>query len=527
MNSILRAYVAALLTWTFALSTSSAATPTTVPVAKSLVLPAVFADHMVVQADMPVPVWGTAGASEVVTVEFAGQTKSTTAGTDGAWLLKLDPLGVSAEPRALTVSARGGAARTIADVLVGEVWLCSGQSNMFRPLGRIERLANRFPGVDGAEEEIKKPADPLLRLYCDADNEVWDAAGWQEANDKSRRPFSAVAYFFGIVLRRELNVPVGLIHVSRGGSPIQAWTPEEIALTVPIIKKYHDIQIASRKTIADYGKARLAGTTRPTLSPEVETARMFGGFHLYDNLIEPLAPYGMRGVLWYQGESNASRLEVSQRYDVMLRALIDGWRDRWKQEQLPFYFVQLPCWDRGEYWPWTRQGQLNVSRTADDVGMVTITDFGDVTNLHPPQKREVGARLANLALARTYGKDRPAVGPVVKSLAADGGKLVLTFDTGGGVLTLKGDKWDDLEVAGADGAFVPATGQMTGDGATVWSAKVSTPTAVRYGWRAVFTPTLFNAAGLPASPFYYNVTPEGPKPPSPTVDKPTGHLPGN
>ena len=187
----------------------------------------------------------------------------------------------------------------------------------------------------------------------------------------------------------------------------------------------------------------------------------------------------------------------------MFRALVDGWRDAWGAPDLPFYFVQLPCWDHGEFWPWTRQAMLGASRSVPHCAMVVSHDVGDTANLHPPQKRPIGERLAMAALARSYGRVIQCAGPAISEISTDGRKVVMTFDPASGIPRAKDNSWRDVEIAGADGVFHPASASISGNGATAQSELVDPPVSIRYGWRAVFAPTLFNEAGLPGSSFYY------------------------
>jgi sialate O-acetylesterase len=477
-----------------------------------IVLPYVFADGAVLQRDVPAAVWGTSSPGARVTAQFRGSSREATANADGKWSLRLPPIPAAGEPAAMTITSSDprDAARTIQGVLVGDVWFCSGQSNMYFPLGK----SGEYPGAEGGEEAIASPPDPQLRLICDDQNPIWQSRGWRSATAESRRWFSAVAYYFGARLRREVGVPIGLIHVSRGGSVIQKWTPLAYAERVPVTRRFNALFARERARIAEYNrqhaereKAARQGRPLPeppaTLPADVMAARSFTGSTAYDRLVVPLVPYTLRGVVWYQGESNSGHPEVAQHYAEMLRALVDGWRDGWGAPDLPFYFVQLPCFEKGELWPWTRQAMLVASRSIPNCAMVVITDLGDVTNLHPPQKQPVGERLADAALARTYGRRIPCSGPTIAQVRSDGSAVVLTFDPTDGAPRVKRDGWRDVELAGADGQFHPATVTLTGDRAEARSDSVPAPVAIRYGWRAVFSPSLVNDAGLPASGFYY------------------------
>lgn len=468
---------------------------------------------MVLQAGVPVPIWGKANPGETVSVEFADQKKTCQVGADGHWSVKLDALAVSAQPRVLKVGSR-----VLADVLVGEVWLCSGQSNMQWLVGKL----GSFPGVEHGEEEIAAPERPNLRLFSDEKDPNWKARGWRHCGGEDLRAFSATAYFFGKALQRELGIPVGLINSSRGGSSIQSWTPKDYALRNPVTRHYlnlfqqhHDDINAFNQAHNRARLAREAGRANivfPSPLPrELEISRRFSGTTLFDNCIDPIAPYALRGVVWYQGESNASFPETARVYDSMLRDLIEGWRARWGQTNLPWVLVQLPCWTSNEEtnWPWVRQGQLVASQTIPQVSMVTTCDFGDVTNLHPPQKRELGERLVTLVLARIHGRNLVCSGPTVQSVRRLGAKLRVEFATGGAPIRFRNGAWDNVEMAGEHGVFHPATAMLTADAAVLASDAVALPSALRYGWTNVFRPSLFNEAGLPASPFALVVGPDG------------------
>jgi sialate O-acetylesterase len=482
--------------------------------AKALTLPRVFCDHMVLQRESPVPVWGTANAGDEITVSFAGQKKKCRADANGNWTASLDPMPASAEPRELSITAinpkSGTKTLKCTDVLVGEVWLCSGQSNMHFIMGKRDK----FPGVEQGDEEIAKPERSGLRIFSDDGDKVWENRGWQRCGGEALARYSATAFFFGNLLHRELQVPVGLISISRDGTSVQVWTRREFALRDPFTKRHVELQAKHRaeinaftKALRDARMARQSGRTdvrEPVpLNNELELSRFSRIAKLYDSLIEPLAPYAIRGVIWYQGESNCSSLESAQAYGSMLRSLIEGWRDRWHQPQMPWHVMQLPCYAgaESENWPYVRQGQWEAAQALSNVDLATYCDVADPTLLHPPQKLAVGERLARLALAKTYGKAIPCEGPKLKSLRREAASLIAEFDEGGAAITLKGGAWSDVEIAGNDGVYRPAKATFKGAIATIKCDAVSEPKAIRYGWRAVFTPSLFNGAGLPAAPF--------------------------
>ena len=480
-------------------------------------LPPIFSDGMILQAGVPVPIWGKASPGETVSVEFAGQKKTCQTDSTGRWSVKLDALAVSAQPRVLKAGAR-----VLTDVLVGEVWLCAGQSNMEMPIGDMgegpHSGGGSYRGVANWRQEIA--AHPGLRLFRDDNQPNWSARGWRHCEGEDLRVFSATAYFFGRALQQKLDVPVGLIDVSRGGSSIQNWTPRDYALRNPVTRRYsalfhqrlpelHAFNKANEKAYRDFQSGHTNVLFPAPLPNELTIANRFGGSYLFDSFIQPLAPYAVKGVVWYQGESNGSFPETARVYDSMLRDLIEGWRARWGQAEMPWCLVQLPCWAvaGATNWPWVRQGQLTVAQTVPQVGVVTTCDFGDATNLHPPQKRELGERLATLVLARSYSRKLVGSGPTVQLVRRVGPKLLVQFDPGGAPMRLKKGAWDNIEIAGQDGVFYPATASLTGAVATVSTEAVSLPGTLRYGWTNAFRPSLFNEAGFPASPFALAVEP--------------------
>lgn len=485
-------------------------------VADSLELPPVFLDRMVLQRGKPVPVWGTAPPGSEVSVKFSGQTKTTAVTVGGKWEIKLDPLVANKRPQNLVVCC-GDETVALSDVLVGEVWLCSGQSNMAMPLQEGSVLET----VVGAVAEFLLPENKLLRLYSDDGNKFWGAQKWQTARPETVKVFSATAYFFGKKLQAELDVPIGLVNISRGGTTIQAWTPKEYALRAPVTARYTELYRQYQPKIQEYNRAfksyrearakwnanRQGDRPQPpaSLPGEVDVTRTFSSSSgLYERYIAPQVPFAMRGVIWYQGESNAKWNQVARHYDDMLRELINGWRASWNQPEMPFYFVQLPIWGKAsENWPWVRQGMLNVCQSMPDTGMAVTVDVGEPDNLHPPRKQPVGERLALWALAKTYGKTGVYSGPLPAEVCSKGKGLRIRFSTFGSALDVHGGEWKDIEVAGEDGVYHPASAAVGASDALVACPQVKTPVRFRYGWKGSFEPTLFNAEGLPASPFCF------------------------
>jgi sialate O-acetylesterase len=477
-------------------------------------MPGVFGDDMVLQRDRPIALWGRADPGEPVTVRLGDHEVRTQADPAGSWRLDL-PAHPAGGPHTVTVT--GNNSIEFDNVLIGEVWICSGQSNMEWPLERTE----------DAEAAIEAANDPLLRgiqvqnrlaglPHFDIDGE------WQHANPETAPGVSAVAYYFGRELRRELEVPVGLIDASWGGSRIEPWTPPEGFAAVPAVQAIREeidrAQADFRETLgpaldaleAWVRESRNALAEGGSLQPPPRFGHPLGQWEaptgLYNGMVHPLVPYTMRGVIWYQGESN---LEDGSAYLDKMKALVGGWRQVWGQGDFPFYFVQLAPFDYTMYWPvektalpliWEAQADaLAITNT----GMAVTTDIGDLKDIHPGNKRDVGKRLALWALARTYVRDDLVYsGPLYRSMEVEGRRIRLHFDhTGGGLVSRDGEPLRRFEIAGDDREFVAADATIDGDTVVVWSDAVSQPSAVRFGWHQEAQPNLSNREGLPASPF--------------------------
>jgi sialate O-acetylesterase len=476
-------------------------------------LPSLFAPHMVLQRDMPVAVWGWADAGEKVTVTLGEQTKTATADADGKWSLKLDALKAGG-PLALRVAGKN--VIEIDDVLVGEVWLCSGQSNMAMTVGSSnnadqEKAAANWPKIRMFTVERKTADQP--REACQGD--------WKVCSPDTVLGFSAAGYFFGRKLHQELDVPVGLINSSWGGTPVQAWTSEAAHRAAPeLAPLLENLEKAVAGWSADKAKenyekqlaqwqekvaAKAAGqqpprkpnpSQDPNLSPN-SPAR------LYNGMIAPLVPYALRGAIWYQGESNAGNAPI---YGPQMRAMISSWRSDWKHD-FAFISVQLPNFMAAQQkpsemggWPLIREQFVKLLEMPQ-VGMAITIDIGDADDIHPKNKQDVGSRLAMWALSKTYGKDIVASGPLYKGMKKDGEKIVVSFDYLGGGLVSKGEKLEGFAIAGADKQFVWADAKIEGDTVVVSSAEVKEPVAVRYAWANNPKCNLFSKAELPASPF--------------------------
>ena len=482
------------------------------PAAPAFKVASLFSDHMVLQRDRPVPVWGWAAPGATVTVELRGpgaQKKSGRAGDDGRWLVTLDPLKASAEPATLVVSGADGIVLTARDVVVGEVWLASGQSNM----------AFTLNGVSNAVAYIAAANDPLLRQFGvpQVMNDTPAAAvdgTWVACATNTAASFSAVAYFFGRDLRKALGVPVGLIKSAWGGTPAQAWTPratlEANTNLAFVLARYND-EVAKwddAKADADYrskmalytqqvAKAKAEGTKAPN-APRAASSPMKSPNRpscLFNAMIAPLQPYALRGVIWYQGESDNSHADE---YRTLFPAMIGSWRSVWGAD-MPFLFVQIA--PHGGMSPAIRDAQLFTMRTVPRTAMAVITDYGEAKDIHPKQKEPVGARLALAARALAYGEAIEYSGPLYESMTVNGDRVTLHFAHVGGGLEARGGALKGFVVAGANQAFTNAEASVEGNAVVVHNAAVTAPVAVRYGYVNVPDVNLYNKEGLPASPF--------------------------
>jgi len=432
-----------------------------------------FSDGAILQQGMPVPIWGTAKAGEKVTVRFAGQEQSTEADADGKWLVRLAPLKASSVVQPLFII--GDEIVEVPNVLVGEVWVCSGQSNM----------AWALKHSDGGEAAAQVP-DPLLRVVATGSlGRAGVRARWVEATPETSPNFSGVAFFFGRALRRELNVPVALLTAAVGGTPAEMWMPHEA------IKASGATRVIVGKTSVQIG------------TPEQLTAQTGS---LYRSGIVPCQPFAIRGAIWYQGETNQN---VGYDYRKTFPALIKSWRQAWGQGDFPFLFVQLASFENAgnRYFVDVRDSQSETLKTVANTAMVVSFDKSNANNVHPPFKEPIGERLALAARAVAYGEKLVYSGPVFKSVAFKDFTATITFDSIGQGLEARNGDLTGFELAGEDGAFVPATAKIVGDTVEVSSLGVTAPKWVRYAWSNTPTGNLFNRDGLPASPFRTDTLP--------------------
>lgn len=478
-----------------------------------------FNHNAVLQQGIPVPVWGSAAPGEKVTVSFAGQTKSAVA-TNGLWSVRLEPMKAETNPASMTISGASNTV-TLTNLLVGEVWLCSGQSNMERQLG----LRKGQKPLENWEAEAASANYPMLRHFLVkqtiSTNPLSEVAGnWQVCTPQTVTNFTAVGYYFGRDLQKDLKVPVGLLHVSWGGTPAETWTRWEVMETNPalsaILPRYSNEIATYAERLAKYqadepklqeeytnavakALAEAKPTPRPPSPPRDPLKTQNSPSRLFNGMLHPVIPYAMRGVIWYQGESNGGR---AKEYRDLFPAMIADWRALWGQGGFPFLYVQVaPFKNMG---PEIREAQLLTLAKTTNTAMVVITDHGDANDIHPTEKEPVGQRLALAARAIAYGQALEYSGPLFQGVAFRGAQAVVSFAHAGTGLVSKGGELKGFEIAGADGNFVPASAAIDGTNVVVSSPQVPAPTAVRFGWANVPDVNLFNAEGLPASPFRSN-----------------------
>jgi len=470
-----------------------------------------FTSHMVLQRNAKIPVWGTAQPGEKIVVAVGPRSARTTTDAHGNWRVKLGSL---AGPGPYTMTVSGKNIVVMDDVLIGEVWVCSGQSNMQWALSN----------TNNKEQEIAESNYPAIRLFSvplkTAEHPQKAVEGsWKLCDPTTSAPFSAVAYFFGRELHKTLKVPVGLINTSWGGTQAEAWTPREaLATEVPLRsymtqwdnnmaqffadeKAYPDKLAAWEKEVQAAKEAGLAEPAKP--KAPANPWRNSSPAALYNSMIAPLVPYAIKGVIWYQGESNAAR---ANQYRTLFPTMIKSWRTNWKQGDFPFLYVQLANYMKREEqpaastWAELREAQdqaLKLKRT----GVAVTIDIGLERDIHPRNKQDVGKRLALVALAKEYRQNIEYAGPTYKAMKIEGKTIRLKFSHAEGLKTTDNKPLLGFAIAGIDQKFVWAKARIEGDSVVVSSEKVLKPVAVRYAWANNPATNFYNAAGLPASPF--------------------------
>lgn len=519
-------------------------------------LPSVIGNNMVLQQKQAVPVWGWADPGEKVTVAIGDNRAAAKAGADGRWRVNLAPMKAQAEPLVMTVTGENGFKISIANILVGEVWLGSGQSNMEWPL---QSSSNGGDWISGANR-------PTIRLFLvphafSATPAADVGAKWVECTPETAKGFSAVLYHFGRYLNEELAAPVGLIESNWGGCNIRTFIPPEGFASQPELRGYSEWidwanetraaaqtlsledfdaflktmkQAATeikakpfwdkrtdedfRRSILDAHtmfvswlesarKAAAENKTPPDLPHPLITCHIYNPTLLYNAMIHPLVPFGIRGAIWYQGESDC---DAGMLYAYQMKGLIQGWRKVWNQGEFPFYYVQLAPYNYKNIFPLSTAEALpllweaqTAVMTVPNTGMAVTHDIGSFGNIHPPNKHDVGRRLALWALAGTYGrKDLVCSGPLYDSYKVEGNKIRIRFKNAGpGLMTRDGKPPTWFTIAGKDGTYVAATAAIEGDTVVVSSPDTPAPVSVRLGWDQAADPNLANREGLPASSF--------------------------
>jgi sialate O-acetylesterase len=482
------------------------------PAAADVRMPRVLSDHMVLQCGVPLPVWGWAGAGEEVTVKLGQNEAKATADAAGKWMVKLPALEAGG-PLEMTVTGKNTI--RITDILVGEVWLCSGQSNMEFGLN----------GTDNGAQAVAEANYPQMRLFhvqkATSGQPVQDVtAAWAVCSPQTAGGFTAVGYFFGREIHKALNVPVGLINSSWGGTRIEPWTPPEGFAAVPKVEGIaKQIEQANQQYVAALPpsldaleawipaarKALAAGAPVPPMPAVAQHAMNNSGqpTGLYNAMIYPLVPFAIRGALWYQGESNCGE---GMLYYEKMKALIGGWRQLWGEGDFPFYYVQLAPYRYGPdatKLPGIWEAQV-ATLSVPNTGMAVTTDIvGNVGDIHPRNKVDVGKRLSLWALAKTYKRDGIVYsGPLYKAMEVGLNEITVEFDqVGGGLASRDGQPLTCFEIAGKDGKFAPAQARIEGNTVVVSAKEVAEPESVRFAWTQDAQPNLMNKEGLPASPF--------------------------
>lgn len=447
-------------------------------------LPKVLGNNMVLQSGKPIPIWGFAAPGEHVSVDFANQTKTASTDSSGHWMVVFDAMKPSASPS--TIKVTGSNIIQLDNILIGEVWLCSGQSNMEYTMRKNSKVVKTDSSKNSPIDELERAKNPLIRIFLVTSKNLQKAdpahTGWSIAKDSALRSFSAAGYFFAKELFDKLQVPIGVISSAVPGSAIEPWLSGTIT------------------------NAASVSASEPAIKLDENAPGKF-----FPNMVQPLAPFAIEGFLWYQGETNCFQNE-SLEYTYKMQALINGWRKLWNDKNLPFYYVQIAPFyyskSAGKY-PLTNEtlpkfweAQLlasNIPNTA----MAITTDLNNTpTELHPAFKWEVGRRLALIALANTYDKKITWSGPVFKQKQIQKGKIEIEFtNTGAGLTSIDGKPLSAFVIAGADGKFVPGKAVIVSNKIIVSSPEVPDPVNVRFEWAETGHANLYNKDGLPAIPF--------------------------
>lgn len=472
-------------------------------------VPALIGDHMVIQRDQPVHVWGNADPDESITVSFRGESASTKPDEYGRWTVYLPPV-KSGGPFEMDI--RGTTTIHVKDILVGDIWLGSGQSNMGFNTARVDHAQAELAGAD----------QPRIRLFHvqwrSSDYPLDDTPGakWEVCSPESVKDFSAVAYFFGRKIQQDQNVPMGLVHSAYGG-PAEAWTSlralGQDASLMPLLEARaklteDETALVLRDNIWQHRSdlAKAAGTPVPQAPPPRAGLALFGPANLFNAMIAPLTPMRIRGVIWYQGESSSDPVRAPY-YERVLQTLIADWRAHWGEGDIPFVVVQLANFGGGDpnAWALVRNAQLR-SVSIRNVGLVVTNDVGNPDDVHPTNKQEVGARAALAARAIAYGELVKYSGPLFATATLMRNRVRLTFDHADGGLVFRDHRPNDFEIAGSDGAFTSAEVHVEGDEVFLSNPNVACPVKVRYGGYHGLPGDFYNGEGFPAAAFIADIT---------------------
>ncbi|TDW49160.1 sialate O-acetylesterase [Flavobacterium sp. 270] len=450
-------------------------------------LPKILGHNMVLQQLKEVPIWGTASAGEKISVDFAGQNKTTIADHSGKWIVKLKPMKASFTPHEMTI--KGTNTIVLKNILIGEVWLCSGQSNMEYAMRKYSKFETAVKGYKPPEDDLNKADNPNIRIFLDR-RKYMDPSpehlGWDNAMGKPLVDFSAVGYYFAKDLYSKLHVPIGMISAAVPGSRIEPW-----------------IQTSKMEVLIQMKNEKMLD------KPNTDDGKP-GKF--YDTMIQPLIPFALKGFLWYQGESSCF-LNENISYTYKFKTLIESWRSDWNDKKMPFYFVELAPYSYSttkdehphtteslpEFWE-AQELALHIKNT----GRIAITDLVDsIPDLHPGYKWEVGRRLSLLAANKTYGQKKIVCsGPVYEKMKTTGQSIVITFKSiGSGLASRDGKPLNWFCIAGTDGKFAPAKAEIKGNQVVLTAVEVPHPISARFGWNETAKSNFINKEGFPAVPF--------------------------
>ncbi|BCM92707.1 hypothetical protein IAD21_04589 [Abditibacteriota bacterium] len=480
----------------------------------------VFTAHMVLQRDKTLPVWGEAKPDALISVTFAGNTHSGRADALGHWKVIMSRQSANATGRDLVVSG-DGPTLTISDVLVGEVWVCAGQSNMEFPLKNEVTAKEALAGADNSllrldlwhyrsQYVYNSPFTPVQVEGLDAQR--FYEGSWAPSTAESAREFSAIGYFFGRQLQQKLGVPVGVISLAAGGSPTEAWMQRELLAQTPELAPIVAGNWLENPALDDWCRERGHQNLDKPLADKLAVPtddlgpnHAFKPTFLWQTGIARLIPFAMRGVLWYQGESNSLELRRILQHEQLFPRLVRDWRAQWGEGDFPFYFAQLSGIEttsyKSQFWPQFRDGQRRFGNTLPNAASVVTSDLGARNNVHPTNKHTVGERFARVALAKTYGQIIEWSGPVPRSLGVRENQLVVSFDHAQGMAAKNGEALRGFQIAGADGQFSDATSRIVGNTVVLENGGVPQPRQVRYAWQPFPDANLENGDGLPASTF--------------------------